>query len=93
MERPLLEPPKWYDYARPFLAPERVEAGVAYWNAHADELARAEERFGVPAEVVVAILGVETFYGRYIGEATGRSTRSRRSRSTTRDARRSFAAS
>src|SRR5512141_1635338 len=35
MERPLLTPPKWYDYARSFLAPERVEMGVAYWNAHA----------------------------------------------------------
>ena len=68
MERPLLEPPKWYDYARSFLAPERVAAGVAYWNAHAGELARAEERYGVPPAIVVAILGVETFYGRNTGK-------------------------
>jgi membrane-bound lytic murein transglycosylase B len=67
MDRPLLEPPKWYSYARSFLAPERVAAGVQYWSAHRDDLARAEERFGVPAEIVVAILGVETYYGRNAG--------------------------
>ena len=68
MERPLLEPPKWYVYARPFLAPQRVEAGVAYWNAHPNELAHAEERYGVPAEIIVAILGIETFYGKNTGK-------------------------
>jgi len=68
MERPLLVPPKWYDYAPSFVAPARVEAGAAYWAAHADELARAEERYGVPPEVIVAILGVETFYGRNTGK-------------------------
>jgi membrane-bound lytic murein transglycosylase B len=67
MQRPLVEPPRWYVYARPFLSPERVRGGVQWWNAHADELARAEERYGVPAEIVVAIVGVETFYGRNIG--------------------------
>ena len=67
MDRPLLEPPKWHVYSRPFLSPERVAAGVAYWNAHADDLARAEERYGVPAQIVVGIIGVETFYGRITG--------------------------
>jgi membrane-bound lytic murein transglycosylase B len=67
MDRPLIEPPKWYVYARPFLAPARVAAGVAYWGAHEGDLARAEERYGVPPEIVVAILGIETFYGKNIG--------------------------
>jgi membrane-bound lytic murein transglycosylase B len=67
MQRPLLEPPKWYEYARPFLAAERVQGGVRWWSAHASELAQVEVRFGVPAEVIVAILGVETFYGRNLG--------------------------
>jgi len=67
MDRPLREPPKWYEYAPQFLAARRVDAGVAYWAAHADDLERAEERFGVPAEIIVAILGVETYYGRYMG--------------------------
>jgi len=67
MQRPLLEPPKWYEYAPPFLSPERIAGGVAWWNGHAAELARAEAEYGVPAEVVVAIVGVETFYGRHTG--------------------------
>ena len=67
MQRPLLEPPKWHEYAPSFLSPARVAGGVAFWNAHAAELARAEAAFGVPPEVVVAILGVETFYGRNTG--------------------------
>ena len=67
MDRPLLEPPKWHAYSRSFLTPERVAAGVGYWNAHEHDLARAEERYGVPAEIIVAILGVETFYGRNAG--------------------------
>jgi membrane-bound lytic murein transglycosylase B len=68
MDRPLLEPPKWYDYAPLFLARERVDGGVAWWNAHAGDLVRAEDRYGVPAEVIVAIIGVETFYGRNTGK-------------------------
>jgi len=67
MQRPVLEPPKWYEYAPPFLSPERVEGGVAWWNAHAKELARAQAEYGVPPEVIVAIVGVETYYGRYTG--------------------------
>jgi membrane-bound lytic murein transglycosylase B len=67
MQRPLLEPPKWYEYAPRFLTPARIDGGVAYWNAHIEELTRAEAQFGVPAEVIVAIIGVETSYGRNTG--------------------------
>jgi len=67
MDRPLLSPPKWYEYAPQFLSRERIDGGVAFWRAHAATLARAEREFGVPAEIVVAILGVETFYGRNTG--------------------------
>lgn len=67
MQRPIVEPPKWFEYAPQFLAPARVEAGVEFWKANAETLARAESDTGVPAEVVVAILGVETYYGRYTG--------------------------
>ncbi len=68
MDRPVLEPPKWYEYAPPFLSAARVEGGAAYWAAHAEDLARAEERFGVPPEIIVAIIGVETFYGKFTGK-------------------------
>lgn len=67
MSRPILEPPKWFEYAPQFLAQARVDAGVAFWNAHAPILARAEGETGVPAEVIVSIIGVETFYGRHTG--------------------------
>jgi membrane-bound lytic murein transglycosylase B len=67
MDRPLREPPKWYEYAPQFLSDARIDGGVAYWAAHADELTRAEEQFGVPAEIVIAILGIETYYGKYTG--------------------------
>lgn len=67
MNRPVLEPPKWFVYAPPFLAPERVDAGLAFWAANAGALERAERETGVPAEIVVAIIGVETYYGRVTG--------------------------
>ncbi|MDH5286416.1 MAG: lytic murein transglycosylase B [Betaproteobacteria bacterium] len=67
MNRPVLEPPKWYEYAPPFLSAERVEAGLAFWSANAAALERAQRTTGVPAEVIVAIIGVETYYGRITG--------------------------
>ena len=67
MDRPLTEPPKWFEYAPQFLSAERIEGGVAFWREHEAALARAEDRFGVPAEIIVAIIGVETFYGRNVG--------------------------
>jgi membrane-bound lytic murein transglycosylase B len=45
----------------------RLNGGVKFWNEHADTLARAEAEFGVPAEIIVGILGVETVYGRNTG--------------------------
>ena len=67
MDRPIAAPPKWFEYAPQFLTPERIDGGVAFWQAHANALARAERDFGVPPEIVVAIIGVETFYGRNVG--------------------------
>src|ERR1700676_4432134 len=67
MSRPVLEPPKWYQYAPQFLSASRIGGGVAFWRANAATLERAQNEFGVPAEIVVAIIGVETFYGRNTG--------------------------
>src|SRR5258706_14832070 len=67
ISRPVIAPPKWYEFAPRFLSPERVDAGVAFWRAHEAALARADEEFGVPPEVIVAIIGVETYSGRYTG--------------------------
>jgi len=67
MQRPILEPPKWFEYAPRFLSQDRIDGGVAFWRANAPALERASAEFGVPPEVVVAIIGVETFYGRNLG--------------------------
>ena len=67
MQRPLVEPPKWYEYAPQFLSPARIDDGIAFQRAHEAALRRAETTFGVPAEIIVAIIGVETFYGRNMG--------------------------
>ncbi len=49
------------------IEPIRINAGVRFWNEHADTLARAEREFGVPADVIVGIIGIETVYGRNTG--------------------------
>ncbi|HEX8013104.1 MAG TPA: lytic murein transglycosylase B [Casimicrobiaceae bacterium] len=67
MTRPVVSPPKYYEFAARFLDPERVEAGMEFWRAHAAALERAQRAFGVPPEIIVAILGVETYYGRNVG--------------------------
>ena len=67
MSRPVLAPPKWYEYAPQFLSAERVDAGLEFWRSNEATLARAQRDFGVPAEVIVAIIGVETYYGRNSG--------------------------
>ena len=60
-------PKNWRAYRARFIDPVRINAGVAFWEEHSDALARAEERFGVPAEIIVGIIGVETVYGRNTG--------------------------
>jgi membrane-bound lytic murein transglycosylase B len=57
----------WHEYRSIFLTPERISRGVEFWNRNEDSLARAEHVYGVPPEIVVAIIGVETFYGRDTG--------------------------
>ena len=67
MTRPYQSPPKWFEYAPTFLNAQRIDGGIAYWNANRAALRRAETQYGVPPEIVVAIIGVETFYGRIAG--------------------------
>ena len=67
MTRPYATPPKWFEYAPPFLSQARIDGGVAYWNSNRAALERAHAQYGVPPEIVVAIVGVETFYGKIAG--------------------------
>jgi membrane-bound lytic murein transglycosylase B len=66
MDRPAEAKP-WSVYRPLFVEPKRIAGGVRFWAAHADTLARAEAQYGVPASMIVAIIGVETFYGRNTG--------------------------
>ncbi len=60
-------PKNWAAYRARFVEPVRIRAGVRFWNEHAATLARAEREYGVPAEIIVGILGVETLYGQHMG--------------------------
>jgi membrane-bound lytic murein transglycosylase B len=60
-------PKNWYAYRARFVEPVRINAGVAFWEEHAAALARAEQQYGVPAEIIVGIIGVETVFGRNTG--------------------------
>ena len=57
----------WQAYRDRFAEPQHIAAGLRFWAAHADTLEKARIRYGVPEEVVVAILGIETLYGRDTG--------------------------
>ncbi len=69
IERPAEKTRTWRDYRAPFVEERRISDGLAFWRSHRGALARAERAYGVPAEVIVAIIGVETFYGRNTGDA------------------------
>jgi len=64
---PAGRPKNWAAYRARFVEPVRIDAGVAFWNDYGDALRRAEEKYGVPADIIVGILGVETVYGRNKG--------------------------
>jgi membrane-bound lytic murein transglycosylase B len=53
----------WHAYRKIFLTPQRIAGGATFWRDHAAALARAEQVYGVPARIIVAIIGVETLYG------------------------------
>ncbi|MDP3085820.1 MAG: lytic murein transglycosylase B [Rubrivivax sp.] len=67
MPAPAGQAKNWAAYRDRFIEPRRILAGTEFWRDHADALARAEARWGVPAEVIVGVIGVETFYGRITG--------------------------
>ena len=67
IQRPAERTLAWWEYRQRFLTSERIEAGAQVWRQHADELARIASQSGVPAEYLIAITGVETYYGRITG--------------------------
>ncbi len=60
-------PKNWRLYRSRFIEPIRIKAGVKFWQDNQETLARAELETGVPAEIIVGIIGVETIYGQHMG--------------------------
>lgn len=65
--RPAEKSKTWKEYRPIFIIPMRVTNGVGFWRENREALARAEKEYGVPAEVIVSIIGVETNYGKNTG--------------------------
>lgn len=57
----------WAAYRSRFVEPIRLRAGAEFWRNNADWLQKAEARYGVPPEIVVGIIGVETLWGQQMG--------------------------
>lgn len=67
MSRPAERTLKWFEYRKIFIRDERIAGGVAFWSDNRAALENAEARFNVAPEYVVAIIGVETYFGRIMG--------------------------
>lgn len=67
MNRPAERVKEWKDYRKIFVTEKRLRQGVEFWQEHRLTLEKAQADYGVPVEIIVAILGVETYYGRMTG--------------------------
>ncbi len=65
--RPAEKTKEWFEYREIFVKPTRIKQGVEFWQEHKETITRASEKFGVAPEIIVAIIGVETRYGRHAG--------------------------
>ena len=68
MSRPAERVKPWSEYRPNFITASRISGGQAFLAKHRDALSREEKAYGVPAEIIVAIIGVETSYGGYTGK-------------------------
>jgi membrane-bound lytic murein transglycosylase B len=57
----------WHKYRKIFITDSRIEGGVKFWKENEDALNKTSEQYGVPPEIIVAIIGVETLYGKHTG--------------------------
>lgn len=58
----------WIRYRNKFITPNNIPKGVDFWNQYEKELQRAYKQYGVPPEIIVGIIGVETGWGRVMGK-------------------------
>jgi membrane-bound lytic murein transglycosylase B len=67
MARPAERVVPWFEYRNIFLTEERIAAGVRFWTEHAEAIGGTAERYGVAPEMIVAIIGIETYFGTRMG--------------------------
>jgi membrane-bound lytic murein transglycosylase B len=67
ISRPAEKTLNWGEYRQIFLTRKRINAGVKFWRENREDLEDIEQRTGVPIEILVGIIGVETYYGRITG--------------------------
>ena len=67
IQRPAEKKKNWREYREIFITAKRINEGLQFWAENAVILEAAERQFGIPPEIIVAIIGVESFYGRYKG--------------------------
>ncbi len=58
----------WHKYRKLFMTDKRIDGGIEFWKQYHTELTRAEKEYGVPAELIVAIIGIESTYGQNRGK-------------------------
>ncbi|MFL2556099.1 MAG: lytic murein transglycosylase B [Gammaproteobacteria bacterium] len=68
ISRPAEKKLSWHQYRKIFIQKKRIEQGAQFWENNESKLKEAEKKFGVPPEIIVAIIGVETFYGKISGD-------------------------
>jgi len=67
MARPAERVVPWFEYRKIFLTEERIAAGVRFWGEHADTIQQVADRYGVAPEMIVSIVGIETYFGTRMG--------------------------
>ena len=67
ISRPAERTKQWHEYRNIFLDQKRIDNGVDFWNTYAPQLEKVQQMYSVPPEIVVAIIGVETRYGKRAG--------------------------
>ncbi|MCP4877172.1 MAG: lytic murein transglycosylase B [Gammaproteobacteria bacterium] len=68
LDKPAEKELEWHQYRNIFITDKRIQRGVEFWRKHRDLLSDVSGKMGVPEEIIVAIIGVETFYGIYRGK-------------------------
>ncbi len=68
LDKPAEKELQWYQYRPIFIKEKRIDLGVKFWRQHQQLLSEVSRKTGVPEQIIIAIIGVETYYGIYKGK-------------------------